>query len=157
MERPNSVSPKPLEGSSKSNQAQPSAHWINSSENNHHFWHQKQTNMVQIVLTPVWPSLAFSSKHWLKESFWSGAFWFLSHKNKKWMTPQGTAPATPPNFFSEQQPIITSFLCSSCCQRDPLAFGMLGNSSDGRLEEHRANASIKMTSCRCRSLGSHTL
>lgn len=51
------------------------------------------------MLTPVWPSLAFSSKHWLKESFWSGAFWFLSHKNKKWMTPQGTAPATTPNFF----------------------------------------------------------
>lgn len=55
--------------------------------------------MIKIMLTLRWPSSAFSSKRWLKESFWSGPFWFPSHKNKKWMMFQGTAPATAPTVF----------------------------------------------------------
>lgn len=55
--------------------------------------------MIKIMLTLRWPSSAFSSKRWLKESFWSGPFWFPSHKNKKWMMLQGTAPATAPTVF----------------------------------------------------------
>lgn len=37
--------------------------------------------------------------------------------------------------FSEQQPIITSFFWSKCCQRDSSAFGIQGGNTDGRLEE----------------------
>lgn len=69
----------------------------------------------------------------------------------------GNGPGNSSQLFSEQQPIITLFPCCKYCQRDPLAFGMLAGSTDGRLEKYRVNAAIKLTSCRCCSLGSHTL